>query len=94
MLYCGNEDPSKSMLLRIYNRLTGMTKEEIRSNPLEARQRAVAAGYNNLIFKEMTPGSLREVRTLVEKYKPAVVFVDQMANMECRSSSKVEKNEI
>lgn len=94
VLYCGNEDPSKSMLLRIYNRLTGMTKEEIRANPLEARQRAVEAGYNNLIFKEMTPGSLREVRTLIEKYKPAVVFIDQMANMECRSSSKVEKNEI
>ena len=93
-LYCGNEDPSKSMLLRIYNNLSGMTKEEIRANPKEARKRAVANGYNNLIFKELTPGSLREVRALVEKFEPEVVFIDQMANMECRSSSKVEKNEI
>ena len=94
IVYCGNEDPSRSMLLRIFNNLTGMTKEEIRSNPSQARQAASHNGYNNLVFKEMTPGSLREVRSLVEKYKPSVVFIDQMANMECRSSSKVEKNEI
>lgn len=93
-LYCGNEDPSKSMLLRIYNNLSGMTKEEIRQDPSVARDLAVQNGYNNLVFKELTPGSLREVRTLIEKYSPDVVFVDQMANMECRSSSKVEKNEI
>lgn len=94
VLYCGNEDPSKSMLLRIYNNLTGMTKQEIRAEPNKARQLAAKNGYNNLIFKELTPGSLREIRSLVEKYEPDVVFIDQMANMECRSSSKVEKNEI
>lgn len=94
VLYGGNEDPAKSMLLRIYNCLTGMTKEEIRENPAAARRSAIENGWNNLIFKELTPGSLREVRTLVEKYNPTVVFIDQMANMECRSSSKVEKNEI
>lgn len=94
VLYGGNEDPSKSMLLRIYNNLTGMTKEEIRSQPNKARQTAHANGYNNLVFKELTPGSLREIRSLIEKYEPEVVIVDQMANMECRSSSKVEKNEI
>ena len=94
VLYGGNEDPAKSMLMRLYNCLTGMTKEEIRDNPSAARRAAIENGWNNLIFKELTPGSLREVRTLVEKYNPAVVFIDQMANMECRSSSKVEKNEI
>jgi len=94
VLYCGNEDPSKSMLLRAWTNLTQMTKEEIRKDVKTARKRAYANGYDNLIFKELTPGSLREVRSLVEKYKPEIVFVDQMANMECRSSSKVEKNEI
>lgn len=93
-LYCGNEDPSRSMLLRIFNNLTGLTKEEIRANPREATRVAKKNGYDNLIFKELTPGSLREVRTLIERYEPEVVFIDQMANMECRSSSKVEKNEI
>lgn len=94
VLYGGNEDPAKSMLLRVYNCLTGMTKEEIRANPSEAKRIAMRNGWNNLIFKELTPGSLREIRALVEKYKPEVVVVDQMANMECRSSNKVEKNEI
>lgn len=94
VLYFGNEDPAKSMLLRMYTSLTGLTKEEIRQDPDYARRLAYDAGWNNLIFKELCPGSLREVRALVEKYKPDVVVMDQMANMECRSSSKVEKNEI
>lgn len=94
VLYNGNEDPSRSMLLRIICNLSGMTKEEIRQDPRTAMNLARENGYDNLIFKELTPGSLREIRTLVERYKPDVVFTDQMANMECRSSSKVEKNEI
>jgi len=94
VLYCGNEDPAKSMLLRIYTSLTGMSEEEIRADPRVARKIAEAEGYNNLVFKDMQPGSLREIRMLVEKHSPEVVFVDQMANMECRSANKVEKNEI
>lgn len=94
VLYCGNEDPARSMLVRFYNNLCGMTKDEIKANPAKARAAAISNGYNNLIFKELTPGSLREVRSLIEKYEPKVCLVDQMANMECRSSSKVEKNEI
>lgn len=94
VLYGGNEDPAKSMLLRIYCCLTGMTEDEIRANPRQARDLAVANGYNNLVYKDLQPGSLREIRVLVEKHEPDIVFVDQMANMECRSSNKVEKNEI
>lgn len=94
VLYCGNEDPSKAMLLRFFSNLSNMTKKEIIENRGRATKAAYDNGYRNLIFKELTPGSLREIRSLVEKYEPDVVFVDQMANMECRSSSKVEKNEI
>ena len=57
------------------------------------RRKAVENGYGNLIFKEMQPGSVREVRAMVEKYEPHVVIVDQMANMEAKAQSKVEKNE-
>ncbi len=94
VLYCGNEDPAQSMLLRFYCNLSGMTKEEIIAEPAKAKALAFANGYGNLVFKELTPGSLREIRVLQEKYKPEICIVDQMANMECRSSSKVEKNEI
>jgi len=94
VLYCGNEDPAKSMLLRAYTSLTGMDKNELRSNTGKAKDIAYDNGWNRFIFKELTPGSLREVRALVEKYNPTIVFIDQMANMDCRSSSKVEKNEI
>lgn len=94
VLYGGNEDPAKSMLLRFFSNLSGCNKQDILRAPHEAQRRARANGYDNLIFKDLMPGSLAEIRSLIEKYKPDVVFVDQMANMECRSSSKVEKNEI
>lgn len=93
VLYCGNEDPARSMLIRFYNNLSGMTKDEIKADPAKARRKAVENGYGNLIFKEMQPGSVREVRAMVEKYEPHVVIVDQMANMEAKAQSKVEKNE-
>jgi len=93
VLYCGNEDPAKAMLLRVYNNLSGMNKHEIIKNPVEAEVRATENGYNNLVFLDMTPGTVAEIRTAVEKYKPDVVFTDQMANMDGNDVNKVEKNE-
>lgn len=94
VMYLGNEDPAKAMLLRFYTHLSGMTKDEIIANPKQAKEIAVDNGYNNLIFKEASPGSLFDIKRTIDKYNPAVVFVDQMANMETRGNfTKVEKNE-
>jgi hypothetical protein len=71
-----------------------MDKHEILANPGQARDRAFENGYANLVFLDLSPGSIAEIRRAVEKYEPLAVFVDQMANMECRSENKVEKNEI
>lgn len=94
VLYCGNEDPAKSMLLRFYSRFSGMNKHEIMADPSEARRRAAENGYGNLVFYEMQPGSVFDVKRAIEKYEPEIVFIDQMANMETAASfSKTEKNE-
>lgn len=94
VLYCGNEDPAKSMLSRFYARLSGMPLEDMLSNREEARRLATERGYGNLFFYEMSPGSIFDIKRMVEKYEPKVLIVDQMANMDTRAAfSKVEKNE-
>ncbi len=94
VLYCGNEDPARMMLLRVYSRLTGMTREELLKEPARAREIAAENGYGNLTFYDMAPGSVFDVKRAIERYEPEVVFVDQMANMETSANfTKVEKNE-
>ena len=94
VLYCGNEDPPKQMLLRIYSRLSGMTKQEMAIDPGKAKELAFKRGLGNLIFKSLQPGTVGEIRRLVEKHRPQVLVVDQMANMETPTAfTKVEKNE-
>ena len=93
VLYCGNEDPVRQLLIRFHNNLSGMTKAELIDNPTLGHQMAVEAGYNNLVMLDMAPGSLSEIRQSVEKHKPDVVFIDQMANMHSSIEGKTEKNE-
>ena len=94
VLYCGNEDPARMMLMRVYSRLSGMDRAALLADPALARQRAIDNGFRNLIFYDMAPGSLLDIRRAVERYKPEVLIVDQMANMETRANfTKVEKNE-
>ena len=94
VLYCGNEDPAKAMLMRFYSRLSGMNKHEMMENPQQAKDRAFSNGFGNLVFYEMSPGSVSEVRRQVERHEPQVIFIDQMANMATSANfSKTEKNE-
>lgn len=94
VLYCGNEDPAMSMLSRFYSRLSGMTRDEMMNQKAEARRRAYDNGFGNLVFYEMSPGSIFDIKKMVDKYEPDIIVVDQMANMETRAQfTKVEKNE-
>ena len=95
VLYCGNEDPAKAMLLRFYCRLSEMSKHDIQATPQRAKELAFDNGFGNLIFYSMEPGNVYEVQKQIEKYRPDAVFIDQMANMGTggASYSKVEKNE-
>jgi KaiC/GvpD/RAD55 family RecA-like ATPase len=94
VLYCGNEDPARMMLMRFYSRLSGMDRQQMIDRPKEAREAALKNGYGNLVFYEMCGGSLFDIRKAVERHEPTILVVDQMANMETRAAyTKVEKNE-
>lgn len=81
VLYCGNEDPVEDIILRAVTRLAERTKYEVLGDPDEAERIALGKGYENLVLASLTPGTPREIETLVEEYKPDVLIVDQIRNL-------------
>ncbi len=92
VLYVGNEDPAVDILMRVVSRLSGMNKFEIRDNPDEAQRRADRAGYANLIFADLAPGTFGRIDGLVDKYKPDVVILDQLSNIDVKGNSNESKS--
>lgn len=80
VLYCGNEDPADTMVLRYMTRMTGMVQDEIKKNPKVAIEKAAKAtqGNGKCLFVDMHPGSIAEIRANVQKYNPDIVIVDQI----------------
>ena len=81
VLYIGNEDPAMRMIGRIKSCLSGMTKEQRDTKPAECDARAKARGFDNIVFVELSPGSLRDVELLITEHKPDVCVVDQVLNL-------------
>ena len=81
VLYIGNEDPADRMVLRFVCNLTGETLEEVREDEDYYTEVAKENGYDNIIFKELSPGSVTDVRRLCEKFKPTICIVDQARNL-------------
>ena len=86
IIYAGNEDPAPSMLMRFHNNLAKMDKQEVLANPEKAKERAYEKGIGNLVYQDMSPGSIAELRKVIEEHRPTVVITDQMANMEWKGS--------
>lgn len=89
VLYIGNEDPLDDVNMRVVNRLSGMTKVEVMNAPNKADTLARANGYENLILKSLAPGTVREITGLIEKYKPHVLVLDQLRNLNMKQDNYV-----
>lgn len=81
VLYIGNEDPAERMILRIVGNLVGATLQEVMEDEELYTEKAKEEGYDNIIFKELAPGSTADVRRLIEHFKPDVVICDQARNL-------------
>jgi len=80
-LYIGNEDPIDDINMRIVNRLSNMTKEEVMKDPKKADERIREVGYENIIMAPLAPGTPREITKLIETHQPAVLVLDQLRNL-------------
>jgi len=92
-LYIGNEDPLDDINMRLVNRLSGMTKEQVLTDPKAADTKAREQGYENVILKALAPGTPREIQSLVEKYQPDVLVLDQLRNLNMGQDNYVLKLE-
>lgn len=81
VLYVGNEEPVVDTALRIVCRLTDMTKHDVHADPAAAHEKAMEAGYGNVVLAGLAPGSPREIQRLMNEYKPDVLVIDQLRNM-------------
>ena len=81
VLYIGNEDPADRMVLRIVCNFVGQTLETVRDDDEHWTEQAKEEGYNNIIFKELSPGTVTDVERLIEHFKPDIVICDQARNL-------------
>lgn len=93
VLYVGNEEPMRDILVRTVSCMTGKTTKEIQEDPDSAEQRARELGYSNMTFVGLDPGSLWEVRALVAKYRPDVLIVDQIRHIQAKSENRTTQLE-
>lgn len=89
VLYVGNEDPDDQMLMRLICALTGKSKIDVVKDPTKAEALAYQHGYENLIFAGLAPGTMGEIKHLIEEYSPDVVFIDQLRNLNMWEANKV-----
>lgn len=81
VLYIGNEDPAKRMIIRIVCNLVGAPLKDVQDDQDGFTRCAIDNGYENIIFKELAPGSVNEVKRLIEHFKPDVCVIDQARNI-------------
>ena len=82
VVYVGNEDPISDLIERFLVSLTGRTKWEVRKHYNKAQALAAKKGWENLIWAPLSPGTIPEIRALVEEHKPDILVVDQIRNLD------------
>lgn len=89
VLYVGNEDPLDDIILRAVTRMADMTRAEVMDDPEEADRRAREAGYDNIVFAGLSPGTLAEIEALIVEHEPQVLIVDQLRNLNVKEDNFV-----
>jgi len=93
VLYIGNEEPTRDLLVRGVSCLAGMSTDQVSDAPEEAESKARRKGYDNIIFAGLDPGSLWEINALVKKHRPDVLVVDQIRHVKARSENRTTQLE-
>ena len=86
VLYIGNEDHISDLMVRAVSNVTGMTPDEIEKDPEGAINAALLEGLGNLIFRQLSPGTIPEIEKAVRQVKPEILIVDQLRNVSGKST--------
>lgn len=90
VLYVGNEDPVEDLMMRYICRLTQRTKAEVMAHPAKAQALLDKKGYENVIFAPLAPGTFETIDRLVGRFKPQVVVLDQLRNIDVDSENRTQ----
>lgn len=89
ILYVCNEEPVGDLYFRMACRLLNRSRNEILGDLEGAHKAAKERGLENVIFRKLHPGTIREISMLCSKLKPDVLVVDQIRNLQTKEDSRV-----
>lgn len=93
VLYYCNEEPVHDIIIRTVSNMSGMTTKEVRQNPKQAYKRALKMGYGNVVFVFGATNTLWEIRSLIKKYEPDMLVVDQIRNLNVKAEGSTHQLE-
>lgn len=82
VIYFGNEDPVRRVMQRAKACFSELTFEECLNDPERADELSSKNGFGNVTFCEFYPGSVGQIREIVEANKPDAILIDQLPNLE------------
>ena len=88
VLYAGNEDAVKKIIVRVVSCLTGLNSMQMMEDPQGAMELARKRGYSNIVFSHPVL-TLGHLSSLVRRHKADVVVVDQLRNLKVKSDNRV-----
>src|SRR5690625_1878036 len=91
VLYFINEDPGVNIQLRILCCITGWTEEKVLADVDRATELANSRGFDNVVIKELHPGTSGEIDAWIEKEKPDAIIVDQLRNLWAKADSRANQ---
>jgi archaellum biogenesis ATPase FlaH len=90
----GNEEPVADTIDRAQCCFTGMSEEEMMTDPAKAQKLLKERGWEHLRFIPLSPGSPKQIERYVERYKPDVIIVDQIRNLMVGQETRVNQLEM
>lgn len=93
-LYFGNEDPIRSIVERFQGCLSRIPRLERLRDAGACDAILRGRGYDLARFISLAPGSVEEIDSFCERYKPKWIVVDQLRNLRCRAENRTNQLEI
>ena len=94
VLFIENEDPAKSTMSRLICRLAEKPIVDVIENPDKIESVVKQKGYDNLILKSLSPGTFRDIQSLIDQHGVDVVVINQLRNIWVGKEGRVEQMEI
>ncbi len=85
-----NEEPNSDVLLRVGSRVSGMNKYQIRDNPEQAARLIEERVGSLFTIVGLSPGTFSQIEGLTDRYKPDVVIINQLRNIDVRSENRTQ----